>query len=111
MKAFFSFFQREITKFTTLIYTQIYFIYHFNLTSYHFIHTIFSGIPTKYIKVLSAVRQISSAKQFQSLAVRVNWFAWVLWHIIHCRLFNAESSLYIYIYIYNSLKHFVDKNK
>ena len=25
------------------------------------------------------------------------WFSWVLWHINHCRLFNAESSLYIYI--------------
>ena len=22
---------------------------------------------------------------------------WVLWHIDHCRLFNAKSSLYIYI--------------
>ena len=25
------------------------------------------------------------------------WLGWVLWHINHCRLFNAESSLYIYI--------------
>ena len=25
------------------------------------------------------------------------WFHWVLWHINHCRLFNAKSSLYIYI--------------
>ena len=25
------------------------------------------------------------------------WFGWVLWHINHCRLFNARSSLYIYI--------------
>ena len=24
------------------------------------------------------------------------WFGWVLWHINHCRLFNAEPSLYIY---------------
>ena len=24
------------------------------------------------------------------------WIGWVLWHIIHCRLFNAKSSLYIY---------------
>ena len=24
------------------------------------------------------------------------WFGWVLWHINHCRLFNAKSSLYIY---------------
>ena len=25
------------------------------------------------------------------------WFGWVLWHFNHCRLFNAKSSLYIYI--------------
>ena len=25
------------------------------------------------------------------------WFGWVLWQINHCRLFNAKSSLYIYI--------------
>ena len=25
------------------------------------------------------------------------WFTWVLWHINHCWLFNAKSSLYIYI--------------
>ena len=25
------------------------------------------------------------------------WFGWVLWHINHCRLFNAKSSLYIYV--------------
>ena len=24
------------------------------------------------------------------------WFGWVLWHIKHCRLFNAKSFLYIY---------------
>ena len=26
------------------------------------------------------------------------WFGWVLWHINYWRLFNAESSLYIYVY-------------
>ena len=25
------------------------------------------------------------------------WLGWVLWHIDHCRLFTAKSSLYIYI--------------
>ena len=25
------------------------------------------------------------------------WFGWVLWHINNCWLFNAKSSLYIYI--------------
>ena len=24
------------------------------------------------------------------------WFAWVLWHINYCSLFNAKSSLYMY---------------
>ena len=28
---------------------------------------------------------------------RFVWFGWVLWHINHSRLFNAKSSLYIYI--------------
>ena len=35
------------------------------------------------------------------------WFGWVLWHINHCRLFNANSSLYIYIkYIWFGLGGF-----
>ena len=25
------------------------------------------------------------------------WFGWVLWHINHCRSFNAKSGLFIYI--------------
>ena len=36
---------------------------------------------------------------FLSIIVMV-WFGWVLWHINHCRSFNAKSSLYIYIYIW-----------
>ena len=35
------------------------------------------------------------------------WFGWVLWHINPCRLFNAKSSLYIYIkYIWFGLVGF-----
>ena len=35
------------------------------------------------------------------------WFSWVLWHINHCWLFNAKSSLYIYIkYIWFGLVRF-----
>ena len=35
------------------------------------------------------------------------WFGWVLWHINHCRLFNAKSSLYVYIkYIWFGLVEF-----
>ena len=35
------------------------------------------------------------------------WFGGVLWHINHCRLFNAKSSLYIYIkYIWFGLVGF-----
>ena len=29
--------------------------------------------------------------------VKAVWFGWGLWHINPCRLFNAKSSLYIYI--------------
>ena len=25
------------------------------------------------------------------------WLGWVLWHINHCWLFNAKSSIYIYM--------------
>ena len=31
--------------------------------------------------------------------IYIIWFGSVLWHIKHCRLFNAKSALYIYIYI------------
>ena len=32
------------------------------------------------------------------LSRMVGWLVgWILWHINHCRLFNAKSSLYIYI--------------
>ena len=34
------------------------------------------------------------------------WFGLVLWHVNHCRLFNAESSLIKCIY--DLLTHFVD---
>ena len=37
----------------------------------------------------------------------INWLGLVLWHINHCRLFNAKSSLYIYIkYIWFGLVEF-----
>ena len=37
------------------------------------------------------------------------WFGWVLWHFNHCRLFNAKSSLYIYIeYMWFGLVGFYD---
>ena len=36
------------------------------------------------------------------------WFGWVLWHINHCSLFNAKSSLYVYIkYIWFCLVGFL----
>ena len=35
------------------------------------------------------------------------WFGWVLWHINHCRLFNAKSSLCVYVkYIWFGLVDF-----
>ena len=41
------------------------------------------------------------------LDIYMFWFGWVLWHINHCRLFNAKSSLYIYIrYIWFGLVGF-----
>ena len=34
---------------------------------------------------------------FYTYILDMIWFGWVLRHINHCRLFNAKSSLYIYI--------------
>ena len=43
------------------------------------------------------------------LNIYMIWFGWLLWHINHCRLFNAKSSLYIYIkYILFGLVGFYD---
>ena len=45
--------------------------------------------------------------QFIELTVLLLEPGWVLWHINHCRLFNAKSSLYIYIkYIWFGLVGF-----
>ena len=33
----------------------------------------------------------------RNILTELIWFGWVIWHINHCRLFNAKSSLYIYI--------------
>ena len=32
-----------------------------------------------------------------TLNIYMIWFGWALWHINNCWLFNAKSSLYIYI--------------
>ena len=36
------------------------------------------------------------------------WFGWVLWHINHCRLFNAKSCFIYILNTYDLLTHFVD---
>ena len=42
--------------------------------------------------------RMSWEKHFVKAYIMIGWFAgWVLWHINHCRLFNAECSLYINI--------------
>ena len=49
----------------------------------------------------------SSLYKFLYIKNGYSWFGWVLWHINHCRLFNAKSSLYIYIkYIWFDLVGF-----
>ena len=39
--------------------------------------------------------------------IYVIWFGWVLWHINHCGLFNAKSSIYFGIKIHRSFYSFV----
>ncbi len=38
-----------------------------------------------------------NAKSFLYIYIKYIWFDWLLWHINHCRLFNTKSSLYNYI--------------
>ena len=48
-----------------------------------------------------------NAKSSLYIYIKYIWFGWVLCHINHCRLFNAKSSLYIYIeYIWFGLVGF-----
>ena len=43
----------------------------------------------------------------EKISAKFIWFGLVLWHINHCRLFNAKSSLYIYVkYIWFGLVEF-----
>ena len=77
--------------------------------------------PTEYGKIID----IRSIKTFQTILLLVQFeflssleatllvgnclsgFDYVLWHINHCRLFNAKSYLYIYIkYIWFGLVGF-----
>ena len=41
--------------------------------------------------------RISNVDKILAYAKYIVWFGLVLWHINHCRLFNAKSSLDIYI--------------
>ena len=53
----------------------------------------------------------SAEKQSVYFTAPADWarFGWVLWHINHCKLFNAKSSLYKYIkYTYDWYTYFVD---
>ena len=48
----------------------------------------------------------------QILLIHMYWkyiicFNWVLWYISHCKLYNVESYIYIYIYIYMILSGWV----
>ena len=43
---------------------------------------------------------------YQPSWVTLVWYSLVLWHINHCRLFNAKSSLYMYINIWFDLVRF-----
>ena len=44
--------------------------------------------------------RLSNAKSslYTYIKICMIWFGWVWWHVNHCTLFNVKSSLYIYIY-------------
>ena len=44
-------------------------------------------------KLIVVILSLNTFLEFQGLV----WFGLVLWHIDHCRLFNAQFFLYIYI--------------
>ena len=50
------------------------------------------------------VRELKQGNEYREVLI---WFALVLWDIKHCWLFNAKSYFYIYIEIYDLLRHFV----
>ena len=49
------------------------------------------------IDLIKENRFIQKKKQEADDTQQYQWFGLVLWHINHCRLFSAKSSLYIYI--------------
>ena len=46
--------------------------------------------------ILFSCDQMSINSLNSSMILRLVWVGWALWHIKHCRLFNAKSCLCIY---------------
>ncbi len=64
---------------------------------YIYIKYIWFGLVVFY--VISTIEDYLMPNRFHTYTwdIYMIWFGWVLWYINHCRLFNAKSSLYIYI--------------
>ena len=50
--------------------------------------------------------RLFNAKYCLYIYIKYIWFGWVLWHINLCRLFNAKYCLYLYIKYINDLVWF-----
>ena len=97
-----------IYKYPFEIYIYIYiYIYIFQRTS----GQVDFAVPTdhrvkrkktrKDMQILGSSKRAEKAVEYEG--EKEFKFGWVLWHINHCRLFNARSSLYIYIKYINQI--------
>ena len=63
---------------------------------YIYIKYIWFGLVGLGFYGISTIVRLFNAKfLFIHIKYIIIWLGWVLWHINHCRLFNAKSSLYI----------------
>ena len=80
-------------------------LFNAKFTSYIYINYIWFGWVGFY--GISTIVGYLMPDPLYTYIFNIIWFGLVLWHINHCRLFNAKSSLYIYIkYIWFGLVGF-----
>ena len=74
----------------------------FNAKSSIYIYIKYIGFVLVGFYGISTILGYLMLNHLYTYIIYMIWFDWVLWHINHCRLFNAKSFLYIYIkYICN----------
>ena len=70
----------------------------FNAESSLYIYIRYTGFGlVRFCGISTIVGYLMPNPVYTYILIYMIWLGWVLWHINHCRLFNAESSLYTYI--------------